>query len=101
MVSRAEFDMLRAQVAENRRQLEAAQLTAGALGGFGIQLTEVVKDVSEARHDLAAFRTEHLAHHDADAAARTAARRWAVGAGIAAVGSLWAPLIYLIAHLRG
>lgn len=65
------------------------------------------REVKQTRRELAAFRREHLEQHAADLerhqtelASRSAARRWQIGLAVAAVGSLWAPLLYLMAHLR-
>ena len=93
-VSREEVHILRAAIAENSRRIEQTQTTATGLAVLSVQVGEVVKDVGALGAELA----EHRRAHEAAAASRAAARRWAFGFAVAALASLWAPLVYLIGH---
>jgi len=100
-VSREEFHMLRQAVVENARRLDELDRTGTrGVGALYVQITEVIKDVAAVQTDLAAFRRDHQAQHATEQAARITARRWAVMAGLAGLASLWAPLVYLIGHVR-
>lgn len=106
-VSREEFHMLRAAVADNAGRIDRTAAVANATGSgiavLGAQLAEVIKDVGTVTADLETFRRDHLAEHQAERASRANGRRWAVGVAIAAaaaVASLWAPLLYIAGHIR-
>ena len=61
------------------------------------------RELKQTRRDIGAWRAEHLKQHQAEAEQRhaeAAARRWQLGFVVAAVGSLWPPMLYLIAHIR-
>jgi hypothetical protein len=103
-VTRAEFDMLRDQVARNvmRQDKLASDATAGigSNAAISVQMTEVIKDVAEVRNELSQFREAHVRQHEREAAARTMSRRWAWGFAAVGVGSVWAPLLYLVTHIH-
>jgi len=100
-VSREEFHMLRQAVVENARRLdEIDRAGTRGVGALYVQITEVIKDVASVQTDLTAFRRDHQAQHGAELAARTSGRRWAIGTALVAMASLWAPLLYLIGHVR-
>jgi len=103
-VTRAEFNMLRDRVMENSRRqdvLASADVSsAGTSAAISVQMTEVLKDVAEVRSEVRQFRDVHESLHAREAAQRVTGRRWAWGLAAVGVGSLWAPLVYLVAHIH-
>ena len=85
-INRGEFMMLAARVEANSARLEA--IDAGGTRGIGVlqlQITELAKDFAghEKQHELAESR-------------RVSARRWTVGAIIAAIAAVDGPLATLL-----
>jgi len=89
-VSRYEFTELQQRVSENARRLDQMD----AMGTRGVAVIAV--QVQELAKDLA----KHEEKHDRQEAGRAAARRWMIGAVIAAVAAVDGPMaaILLAAH---
>jgi hypothetical protein len=94
-ISREEFAMLRDQVTENQRRLDAidASGTRG-VGVIAVQVAEVIKDVADLRQDM----RDHQRGHEKENQSRSSARRWAWGFGLAALAAIESPLFWLLAH---
>jgi hypothetical protein len=99
-VSREEFAMLRDQV-------NAVDAGTRGMGAVAVQLTEVIKDVSdvrlELRQDVRELRDDlagHRREHETEERARVAGRRWMIATVVAALVAIEAPLGYVITHLH-
>lgn len=79
-----------------RQMVEANARTIGSTAGLSVQMTEVIKDVTEVKNDLGLFRREHGEQHAGEHQARVVARRWAIATLIAALAAIEGPLLYLI-----
>ena len=92
-VSRYEFTELARQVAANALRLDAID-SHGTRGVavVGVQLQELVKDVARVESEISAHRIEH--QHET--AGRVSARRWMIGAAIAAVAAIDGPLVTVL-----
>jgi hypothetical protein len=97
-ITRDEFHMLRDAVTENSRRLDQIDMVGTrGVGALAVQVTEVIRDVSDLRLDL----KEHRAEHETDARARSSARRWGWAFGISALAAVEVPLFWLLAHVHG
>ena len=93
-VTRSEFDMLLAQV-----RADAIRVDATGTAALAVQVTEIIKDVTELRSDLREHRQEHVTAERA----RVASRRWAIGlalTGLATMGGLYGLLAAVLAGLH-
>lgn len=93
-VTRGEFDMLRAMVADQGNRIMSLD-EHGTKGVIVVQaqLAEVIKELAELKADFKAEKT-----------ARTLTRRWILGLAVAATGAvagLTTALIETLAHLHG
>lgn len=91
-VTRAEFDLLRGQVATNGQRMDA--IDQGGTRGVSVlasQISDVIKDVSDLRQEL----KDHDKSHKEQEAQRATSRRWAIMAIIALLTVIETPLIYI------
>lgn len=91
-----EFDMLRAQVQANQIRLtEIDDHGTKGVAAVQVQLTEVVKDLTELKTDMNARFSAHEKVHSDDHKERVTGRRWLVTVTVAAVASMAAVLALL------
>lgn len=83
-----------------RQMVEANARTLGSTAGLSVQMTEVIKDVTEVKTDLGLFRREHGEQHAGEQQSRVIARRWAIATFVAALAAIESPLLYLLAHVH-
>jgi hypothetical protein len=92
-VTRDEFSMLREQVNDNARRIEA--IDQGGTRGvavLAVQVSELTKDVGQVQHQL----EEHHKEHEKEAKARVTARRWAIGLAAGLFAAVESPLVTLL-----
>lgn len=63
---------------------------------LAVQLTEVIKDLAELKHDVESRFNAHARAHEKDEAKRVSARRWTVATVVAAVAAVDGPLVTLL-----
>jgi hypothetical protein len=91
--------MLAQAVTANAARLDAIDVSGTrGVGALAVQVSEVIRDVSDVRTELREFRRDHQKQHDDDARNRSAARRWGWAFGVAALAAVESPLLYLLAH---
>jgi hypothetical protein len=92
-VTRGEFDMLKSQVTDSARRIDAIdQSGTRGVGIVQVQLTDLAKDVAA----LGARMDTHDREHESEARDRRSSRRWMVATAIAFMAMLETPLIYLV-----
>ena len=89
-VSRREFDHLVARV----EQMDS--LGTRGVGAMSVQITELAKDFSDLKADTKAWEATHDKQHEQEKRERTLARRWLVGAAIAAVAAVDGPVVTVL-----
>jgi hypothetical protein len=92
---------LRTEIAELAGRLNAIdQSGTRGVSALSIQLTTVIKDMTDMQADVKDFRREHLKLHEEEEASRTTRARWLISTLIAGFAVIEGPLIYLLAHLH-
>lgn len=100
IVTRGEFDLLRAMVTKNQARMDSIDVNGTrGVAVLQAQMTELVRDVTALKGEMAERFTVHLKEHDddirqraqaraEDLRSRRAARRWRVTTTIAAAAVL-------------
>lgn len=88
-IGRPEFDAWTRRIEQN-----AVMLSSQA--ALSVQMTEVIKDVTDLRTDLSNHRQEHKD----EAQRRIVSRRWAWGIGVTLFAAVESPLLVLLVHLH-
>lgn len=76
------------------RRIEQNAVLLSSQAALSVQMTEVIKDVTDLRTDLSNHRQEHKD----EVQRRLVSRRWAWGVGVALFAALESPLIALLTH---
>lgn len=97
---RGEFEMLKQLVADTRARLNSIDDT-GTKGVAVVQsqLTEVVKDLTELKGDVATKFTAHEIVHEKDQQERRDGRRWLIGISLTMITTMVAVIGLLIGVL--
>lgn len=95
-VSPGEFELLRQAVADNARRIDRTVPDSQGVAVVTSQLVDLKADVAglAVRFDL------HEKEHRVETADRRSSRRWMIGAAIAFLAMVEAPLGILVAHIR-
>jgi hypothetical protein len=104
-VSRPEFEMLKAMVTANADRLnQIDDHGTRGVSAVQIQVTNLVKEITELKGDVNSRFDAHQKVHDQDERERTSARRWLIGTVIASVIAMVTVitlLVDVVRHLHG
>jgi len=87
-VTRREFDLIRTDIAENKRAINDLKSGNAAVAVLGTQISTITRDLSELKSDMTTRFTKHEEIHAADEKARLSSRRWLIGTTISLLAIL-------------